>query len=353
MFLNSKHAAQIYWGDIAIALQNFPSDLQDLSSSEFWDEWMLRWNKLANEYVSLASKSSSTEGARSAWRSAAACFHWAEFMYFSNKIQKTQMRQKVKECFMRSLEDTELLLSSGEFMNGKVRIPYYLVLPSQEATNDTVWPCVILSNGLDSVTEVEIFAFAEKFLARGMAVFMFDGPGQGINVGCNPIDMKFETIVQQIIMYLKTESSIDINRLGFFGVSFGGYIALRVACYLEKQFQAVVNLSGGPCLSPYATLPRRLKEDFRYAFMGVDTIEMQNIFDQLTLTVPEKISTNVLSIHGALDDIFPLAPLEDMHQIIGDRHRLKVYPSEAHVCLNYINQYSIDIADWLAQKLAK
>jgi hypothetical protein len=28
-----------------------------------------------------------------------------------------------------------------------------------------------------------------------------------------------------------------------------------------------------------------------------------------------------------------------------------VYPSEAHVCLNYINQYTVEVADWVAQQL--
>lgn len=353
LFLRSEHGGQIHWGDIAIALQDFPAELQNLSSAEFWEEWMQRWSQLGHDYVNLANESSSVVGSSSAWRSAAACFHWAEFMYFSDPVQKTLMRQRVKECFMRSLEHAKLSLSSGEFMHGEVRVPYYLVLPSQDAISEAAWPCVILSNGLDSVTEVEVFAFAEQFLARGIAVFMFDGPGQGINVGCNPIDMQFETVVQQIITRLKAEPALDTDRLGFFGISFGGYLALRVAHYLGKQFQAVVNISGGPCLSLYATLPRRLKEDFRYAFMGTDAIDMQNIFDQLTLTVQEQSTTDILSIHGALDDIFPVAALEDMHQAFGDRHQLKVYPSEAHVCLNYINQYSIEVADWLAEKLAK
>ncbi|MEM6050346.1 alpha/beta hydrolase [Erwinia sp. P7711] len=353
MFLRSVHGAQIHWGDIAIALQDFPTECQDLSSGEFWQEWMQRWSQLGHGYVSLANESSSEAGASMAWRSAAACFHWAEFMYFSDPVQKTQMRQSVKECFMRSLEHTELSLSTGKFMHGDVHVPYYLVLPSQRGVSETTWPCVILSNGLDSVTEVEVFAFAEQFLARGIAVFMFDGPGQGINVGCNPIDMQFETVVQKIITRLKIEPAIDVNRLGFFGVSFGGYLALRVASYLGQQFKAVVNLSGGPYLSPYATLPRRLKEDFRYAFMGGNEIEMQNIFDQLALTIPDQSTTDILSIHGGLDDIFPVTALEDMHKALGERHRLKIYPTEAHVCLNYINQYSIEIADWLLQKLAK
>ncbi|PNS11093.1 alpha/beta hydrolase [Mixta theicola] len=353
MFLRSVHGAQISWGDITIALQDFPAGLQDLSSAEFWEEWMQRWNQQGYEYSRLAGESGSTAGAKAAWRSAAACFHWAEFMYFSDPVQKTQMRQAVKECFMKSLEHTKLPLSTGEFMYGDVRVPYYLVLPDVSSDSKKRWPCVILSNGLDSVTEVEVFAFAEQFLARGIAVFMFDGPGQGINLGCNSIDMQFENVVQKIIARLRFESAVDSSRLGFFGISFGGYLALRVARYLGTEFRAVVNLSGGPSLSPYATLPRRLKEDFRYAFMGGDDADMQRLFDQLRLTEPEQNTVDTLSVHGALDDIFPLKELQHFHQYLGINHPLKIYPTEAHVCLNYISQYSIEVSDWLETKLVK
>lgn len=351
MFLQSSLGAQTHWGDIAIALQDFPADLQDLSSSEFWEEWMQRWTKLGQTYSHQASNSTTDDSAKRAWRSAAACFHWAEFMYFSDPVSKTALRQKVKECFMHSLQGESINLKTGEFMHGDVCIPYYMMLPAQYSSGNSPWPCVILSNGLDSVTEVELFAFAEQFLARGMAVYLFDGPGQGINVGCNPIEIQFESVIETIITRLQKEPTIDTNHLGFFGVSFGGYLALRVAQHLGQHFLGVVNLSGGPRLSPYANLPRRLKEDFRYAFMGGNDAEMQHIFDNLALPALSACKTDVFSIHGALDDIFPLSALDELHLAMGEQHKIKVYPSEAHVCLNYINQYSMDIADWLSLKL--
>ena len=43
LFLPSRHAAQISWGDITVALQDFPPTYLDLASPEFWHECMERW----------------------------------------------------------------------------------------------------------------------------------------------------------------------------------------------------------------------------------------------------------------------------------------------------------------------
>jgi dienelactone hydrolase len=351
MFLQTKQGPQTHWGDVAVALQDFPEDLLDLSSGAFWQEWMLRWSRLGDDYSATARASATPAGARRAWRSAAACYHWAEFMYFDDAAAKTRLRQSVKACFLRGIDRDELQLTTGEMLHDGVRIPYYLALPQGYKKGDAPLPCVVLSNGLDSVTEVEVYAFAEQFLERGMAVFMFDGPGQGINVGCNPVPLKFEQIGERIVAHLHMEPAIDSSQLGFFGVSFGGYLALRVARHLGAHFKGVVNLSGGPAIAPFAGLPRRLKEDFRFAFMCEGELEMQKRFDALAIDEVFALQTDLLSVHGARDDIFPLAPLAGLQQVQGARHELIVYPGEAHVCLNYINQYTTRIADWMAQRL--
>jgi len=351
MFLQTQQGPQTHWGDVAVALQDFPEELLDLSSGAFWQEWMVRWSRLGDDYSAAASASATPAGARRAWRSAAACYHWAEFMYFDDATAKTRLRQSVKACFLHGVDRDALNLTTGELQHDGVCIPYYLALPQGYAKGDAPLPCVVLSNGLDSVTEVEVYAFAEQFLERGMAVFMFDGPGQGINVGVHPVPLQFEQVAEHIVTQLHIDPRIDSRHLGFFGVSFGGYLALRVARHLSAHFKGVVNLSGGPAIAPFAGLPRRLKEDFRFAFMCARDYEMQRRFDMLAIDDAFPLQTDLLSVHGARDDIFPLAPLAGLQQVQGARHELIVYPGEAHVCLNYINQYTVHIADWMAQRL--
>jgi hypothetical protein len=62
--------------------------------------------------------------------------------------------------------------------------------------------------------------------------------------------------------------------------------------------------------------------------------------------------TSVMSIHGALDHLFPLSGLVALDRSLGDQHRLLVYPREAHVCLNHIEEIMNHFADWMWTKLA-
>ena len=121
---------------------------------------------------------------------------------------------------------------------------------------------------------------------------------------------------------------------------------------MGNQFKAVVNLSGGPYITPFEKMKRRLKEDFQYAFMEPEKTAMPDLFDRLTLDLSGGCETNVLSIHGAMDDIFPVRGIQDLDRQWGDRHRAIVYEQEVHVCLNQINQYIVAIAEWMGSWLA-
>lgn len=159
-------------------------------------------------------------------------------------------------------------------------------------------------------------------------------------------------MVASIVDTLHRNPPVDAKRLGFFGVSFGSHIALRLAKYLGDNLKAVVNLSGGPYVTPFNEMKRRLKEDFQYAFMEPGKAAMPDLLKRLALDVSGGCQTNVLSINGALDDIFPLRGIQEIDKNWGERHRAIIYEGEAHVCLNQINQYIVAIADWMRSHLA-
>lgn len=350
LFLPSRHAAQIGWGDIALALRDFPDTCLDLASAEFWQVWMERWSALGETHARAADRAASARTARHYNRAAAACFHWAEFMYFADGEAKRALRALVRERFRRSVDVRALALTEGTIAWRGTTIPYYLLWPGAAEPSSPV-PCMILSNGLDSVTEVEMVALAEPLLERGIAALLFDGPGQGINLGRHALPEQPEDMVAPLLAELGETKGIDARRLGVLGISFGGAIALRAAVAHGAHLRCVVNLSGGPELRAFETLPRRLKPDFACAFGHDDPVEMQRRFDLLAIG-PEQVSaTDVLSVHGALDDIFPIAPLRALDARWGGRHLLNVYETEAHACLNYIACYSQEAADWAAAQL--
>ena len=348
MFLHSRYAPAVHWGDIAVALDGFPCDDLDLGSPGFWDEWRTRWEALGDDYSGLAMESTTQAGRSRAWHGAAACYHWAEFMDFDNPGRKTRLRTRVRDCFQRGLDVVGPRMEGGELTVDGVVVPYWLVFPPAERVALGPLPCVVMSNGLDSMTEIEVLALAESYLDRGMAALLFDGPGQGIQVGRMPLRIDMEDVVAKLVDALRRDGRIAGDRLAFVGISFGGYLALRVAQALGADFRGVVNFSGGPRIAPFDGLPRRLKDDFRFAFQGGDAADMQVRFDKLAIDETVAVRTDVLSVHGALDDIFPLPALSALDRAWGSRHRLVVHEREAHVCLNRINTCAVRSADWLA-----
>ncbi|MCH9717111.1 MAG: esterase FrsA [Gammaproteobacteria bacterium] len=333
------------------ALEGFPEDSLDLSSEKFWNQWKDRWSMLGDKYLFDAGNSRTMAGSNRMKMSASACYHWSEFMFFSDKKLKFQLRNKARNCFWEAFNEHPYLINSAILKFGDTSIPCSLILPNLYPNNIYRYPCVILSNGLDSMTEIEIFSFAEQFLSRGIAVLLFDGPGQGINIGKVPLPIHFEDVVEELLKFLSGVDEINSDYIGFFGVSFGGYLALRVAHYLGHHFRCVVNLSGGPYLTAFDEMPRRLKEDFQFVFCEDDRVEMNHLFNNLNLLDNYKTQTKILSIHGDNDDIFPVEGLKQLDQMLADHHKLIIYNNEPHVCLNRINQYSVILADWVAGEM--
>lgn len=358
LFLQARYAPTAHWGDIALALDGFPDDRLDLSSEEFWDEWRDRWVGRAEHHEAVAAGSTTAAGRSRAHRSAAACYHWAEFMDFGDPARKLLLRTRVREAFRRSLVGEPLEIEEGCLAGagaGGTDVPYWVVMPPAHRREPGPLPAVVLSNGLDSVTEVEVLSLAEGFLERGVAAVMFEGPGQGLSVGQTPLQIKMETVVAALLERIRADERIDGARLGFLGISFGGYLALRMAQRLGADFAGVVNLSGGPAVAPFAGLPRRLKDDFAFALTGgrldAGPDAVQGLFDRMALDLGERPGAPVLTIHGGRDDIFTLADVSELDTAWGPAHELRVHPREAHVCLNLISTVSLEAADWLSARL--
>ena len=64
LFLPSRHAAQISWGDITVALQDFPDTHLNLAAPQFWQEWMERWSQLGEKHARVADGAPSASTAR-------------------------------------------------------------------------------------------------------------------------------------------------------------------------------------------------------------------------------------------------------------------------------------------------
>ncbi len=101
---------------------------------------MKGWSQLGDIYVAQAETCSYEMGLRHLFRSATSCYHWAEFMYFSDDNRKAALRQRVKDCFLKSWDETARPLNSGKLECNGVEIPYYLLLPDSAESREPL-PC--------------------------------------------------------------------------------------------------------------------------------------------------------------------------------------------------------------------
>jgi pimeloyl-ACP methyl ester carboxylesterase len=95
---------------------------------------------------------------------------------------------------------------------------------------------VVVVPGLDSAKE-EFLDLASALLARGLAVFAMDGPGQGVLAAATSLRPDYERVVGRVV------DALGVARVGIVGLSLGGYFAARTAA-LEPRVAAVATVSG-------------------------------------------------------------------------------------------------------------
>src|SRR6202035_2447169 len=155
---------------------------------------------------------------------AAVYFHFAKFLF----VEDLDQMRTAHLAGVRCLSDALPFLDPP---GRRIEIPFegaHLVRVLREPAGDGPHPVVIMIPGLDSAKE-EFRSTEELFLARGLATFSVDGPGQGEAEYDLAIRGDWEVPGAAIIDRLSAEPSLDENRIAVWGVSLGGYYAPRLA----------------------------------------------------------------------------------------------------------------------------
>lgn len=346
LFFSRLFLGGLDWGDLTIVLK----DLRKESTHADWADWHRRWSALGVHHEMRGAESLAAglaETARVSYRKAAACHHYAEFFYFADIPAKHASRDRVTALFEHVMPHLDEVVRPLHTSHDGADVPGYLMTPRGAGP----WPCVLLVNGLDSAKEVELYAFAREFIARGMAAVVFDGPGQGVQTGRVPMTVDFERVVAAVLAEAVAQPEVDGSRMGIFGVSFGGYLAARAAACVPG-FRACINLSGGFDHDSFASINSMVREDFRLVFGIPDDAAMSefartslNLRDVPPLRVP------LLAIHGELDSIIPIQSCERMLDWAAGETELIRYPAERHVATNYFGDFIPRFCDWMAVRL--
>ncbi|MER5928824.1 alpha/beta fold hydrolase [Streptomyces sp. NPDC002054] len=153
---------------------------------------------------------------------------------------------------------------------------------------------VVVVPGLDSAKE-EFLDLVSALLARGLAVFAMDGPGQGVLAATSTFVPDYERIVGRVI------DALGVARIGLVGLSLGGYFAARAAA-LEPRVAAVATVSG-PFRLDWAELPPPVRGLMAQRAGGADAAHAFVRHVDLAALAPH-IAAPLLVVDGG-EDVIP------------------------------------------------
>ncbi|CAK7210763.1 hypothetical protein SBRCBS47491_000889 [Sporothrix bragantina] len=244
--LRTVSLSRSYGADTAEVLQAagriVPGDLESFSSA---------FSTLSNHVYSQALAINKTEDpvtAREAFFRASTYFRSADFYLHGNAsdprlvtLWANQTDAFNSAIALLPIPGQRVTLKSAD---GSFEIPcIYYKAAGANATHPR--PTVILGNGYDGAQEEMLHATGFDALDRGYNVITYEGPGQPTvrreqNLG---FITNWETVVTPVVDFLETLPEVDATKLGLFGYSMGGWLAVRAAAF-EHRLAAVWAVDG-------------------------------------------------------------------------------------------------------------
>lgn len=318
-----------------------------LARIQTWDRWCAEWGASARRYEAIAEAAAArgeSETAGQAWLRAAMCWHFGKFLFTDDMGQQRAAHERTVESFKHGMStlvppaERVLIPYESTRLAGVLRVPAAV----------TGAPIVIMVPGLDSTKE-EIQTTADYFLGRGLATVAIDGPGQGESEYDLPIEPAYERVAAAAVDWIEKDGRFDASRIGFFGVSLGGYYALRAAAR-ESRLRACVGLAGPFDFGTvWEQLPGLTRAAFRQRSGAKDDTDARTRAGRLTLAGIESLVAPCLVVHGKLDRIIPYSEAERIARIKGVE--LLTYDIGNHGVTDQAFASRSAMADWLAAKL--
>ncbi len=339
-----------HWGPRFVAQGVDMSDFQrTVARVRSWSEWCREWGVTAREYERLAERAE-REGRRltaaQAWQRAGLCWHFGKFVFMEDLEQLRDASERTAGCYERGLWALE---PPGE----RVLIPYAgiemaAIFRKPAAAGRP--PVVLMIPGLDSVKE-ELQTTADWFLGRGVATLAVDGPGQGETEFLRDIEPAYERPAAAAIDWLERRGDVDAGRLGVYGVSLGGYYAVRVAA-CEPRVKATIELAGTYSLADNwgnrSALSRATFQKRSGAGDDGEAKERAKAIDMSGLS--PKIKTPLLILHGRLDPIAPFAGAEKLAAETPGA-TFAIFDDGNHGMTNRVFESRALMSDWMVEKL--
>jgi dienelactone hydrolase len=313
--------------------------------------WYESWHREAIEAEELAHRFAQAGRSLSAadlYHRAAICHHWGAYLAKVGSEQRAEGRIHRVRCYREAVDLWELPIERFTVPFQNTEMPGYLHLAAQAEPA----PCVVMINGADSVKE-EYHNWARHFVRRGLSVLTIDGPGQGEMQGHLPMRPDaWEEPMGAAIDALETSGQVDTGRIGVWGSSMGGFLALRAAAF-EPRIQAAISSGGFYDFRDYRFWPISTQLNVMEDLM-VESLSQARAYvaDRCTLKgAVDKIRNPFLVIHGARDELVSVSEAQLMSE--GPGGELVIFEDGFHTCTNYNATLVPLMSDWMAAKLSE
>jgi 2,6-dihydroxypseudooxynicotine hydrolase len=313
-------------------------------------DWIPVWRNAAERHETLgaaAADAGYTASAGDGYLRASLCWHWASL--YAEGAEKSAAHRRCVELYVRGAQSFEPPSARVEVDFDGDSLPAYLRMPAHTDRP----PVALLIGGADTNKE-ELHHWGTEFTRRGMAVVAFDGPGQGEHAGrYNRLVMRFDEFhraVSRVIDWIESRTELDASRIGVFGNSLGGYLALDAASRDPRIKAAVSN--GGFCdARSLRSWPLPVALGFA-SCLGMSDVSdvLRHVEEHLDLRRAPHRWFPALVVHGALDDLSTAEEARDAARLVNGT--LAVVDDGFHTCTNRDHLVAPLFADWLSTKVA-
>ncbi|MBR7928009.1 alpha/beta fold hydrolase [Aerococcaceae bacterium zg-ZUI334] len=270
----------------------------------------------------------------------------------------TGVKQIVSELFqvelvtahgMESQNDEEIISENYMVQRGDIQL--YGVLTAAKSFREEKRPLIIIAHGFNNT--LERYDEYADFLARlGFIVYRFDFYGGSRNSKSGGTDMLSMSVLTEkldlsaVVNQLSNESFVDTDNINLLGVSQGGVVS---TLYAAENLETINKLV---LIFPAYVLFDDVKETFdNLGVASVDNIptvithrnaQLGSVYlkDALGININkeiEKISAQVLIIHGTKDEVVPYEYAVEANKLFSDS-KLVTVEAGRHWIDNAFNQ---------------
>ncbi len=267
--------------------------------------------------------------------------------------EKLGIYRKLIDSFRRgkefSVEDKPIFVEipfEHSTMRGLLLIP-------EGAPKDV--PVVIVVAGATGYKE-ENYTAALKLWERGIATLSFDGPGQGEAMLFRDYVLtvdNYERAVKAAMDFVRADERVG-DKIALYGISYGGYLAARAACFFSDELAACVSRGGCAVTNDLVyPLEKRFMDKFMVKIKERDMDKARAICDQMDITdhLP-KLKCPYLVANSEEDFVVGTNGAHDLYNLAGAKDKeIYLAPSREHCADDLDPLISCYVADWLVDRL--